>query len=489
MGAARELRRRDMQPAHVVAPPVVADQGRDAPRRQIERDMLALQRAAGNQAVSAAVTGAGQSLPQPIRGRLERAWQVSLADVRLHTDADAARLTREQDALAVTRDRDIFIDTAAVNLDRPGGHLVLAHEVAHALQPVDSAGSTGSTAAEGEAHRLAPAALFGRRVPAPVQRRGAAKLLRFTRAERTQISTLEQVIDTARSMALQASHGSHSSINQGELVRRAGGASLRDLAAFGLLTSPGTLAHRYLYTCAAGLVDMRHFYQLAYIANFQDNRYATYEGREHELNAEPTSRFAPEDTPSNALGAFFGGHESYDSVEEFVTHLRQYLSSCHPIDFQALPPADQERVVSFYSDRDGHGVPAHQNETATPHAPLIAACGAAESEFPFEVSPGDPKTILAQKPPYNLTSDGDIRDWLANHPDSALAPLPLAERERLVNRLLDGWISEGDIGGVERLFATASPADHPALAAHVRGRAHELWNEQQRRRLLAAIGP
>jgi hypothetical protein len=490
-------RSRLRSPQAVADGPVV-DESTDPASRP--HPLLQLQATAGNRAVARAVSavrdgGDGRPLSGALRSTLERSAGAGLPEIRLHDDTAAAALSRSQDALAVTHGSDIFIDRAEVDLTRPSGRFVLAHEVAHTLQPYGRS-SADPGGAEAEAHRFAIDAATGRAAGRPTRSRAEGALARFERSERGLIANLDAVVETARTMARSAVHFNKAGpyIDQADLVHVAGGLSAGDRveqAASVNSQQIGHLANRYLYTCGAGMIDMRHFYQLAYISGLLSNHYATEKGREHELGAEATSRFAPEDTTSNALGAYFGSIETaadHNDPEAFAEHLRAYLSSCHPIDFAALSPADQEAIVAFYSDRDAAGVPANQNEVATPQRPPIPVCGTDVSAFPFVVDPSDPKTVTGQVAPYNLTGDTEIRTWVYGQTDAALGTVPAAERERLVNRLLDGWVSEGDIGATERLLATAPAGDRSTIAGHIRSRADELWNEDQKRRLLAALG-
>lgn len=146
---------------------------------------------------------------------------------------------------------------------------------------------------------------------------------------------------------------------------------------------------RYLYTVRCGLVDMRHFYQLMYIALLQGNEEAVRQGREHEMTAEASSRFAPEDTTSNALGALFGSRQSWvQTVDAFTANLRAFLEHCNPADWASMTPAEQDTVVDHYVARDGAGRPLHVNETANPQPPVTSTRAARPNRgiYPFVMS-------------------------------------------------------------------------------------------------------
>lgn len=134
--------------------PVSPDQPQHADPRA---DVLALQQAAGNQAVNqlldtpnlsdpAAVRdrlGEGTSLQSSVRSRMEQAFGTSFGHVRVHTDAQSSQLVRHYSAEALTVGEHIAFKQGNY---RPGtllGDALLAHELAHTLQQQDS--STAQT--------------------------------------------------------------------------------------------------------------------------------------------------------------------------------------------------------------------------------------------------------------------------------------------------------------------------------------------------------
>jgi hypothetical protein len=76
----------------------------------------------------------GTALPPAARGRLEGALGTDLEAVRLHTDTNADRLSRDLGARAFTAGTDIFFRQGAYAPESPDGFRLLAHETAHAVQ-------------------------------------------------------------------------------------------------------------------------------------------------------------------------------------------------------------------------------------------------------------------------------------------------------------------------------------------------------------------
>lgn len=301
-------------------------------------------------AVAAALAEGGRPLPANEAAFFGSRLGAPLDGVRVHDGPAADRAARSVGASAFALGHDIVFARGEFRPQSAEGRRLLAHELAHVTQ----AGATTT-------------------------------LRRFTRAEEGDISTLDEVIDQARARA--ASTGVAGLMRWGRFVAANGGSAAGEViarAAGGTGSTARTNSHRYLFTCLCGLVDMRHFFQLMYAGLLEGNVDAVQRGRNHELEAEPTSRFAAEDTPSNALGAYFGSEQSAVQRQSvFVANLRAFLGRCHPIDYDALPAAQRTQILDWYAV-DGTNAPAHQNEQAYPNMARIPACGSL-GMFPFVV--------------------------------------------------------------------------------------------------------
>ncbi|MCK8786214.1 DUF4157 domain-containing protein [Roseomonas sp. NAR14] len=131
--------------------------------------------------------GPSQALPSALRRRLEEAFRRPLGAVRVRTDAAASRLARALGARACVVGRTILFAEPRDLLSRTPDLGLVAHEVAHLLQPrrrpapgagaVPGAGPDWLEAPDGDAEREAEAAarqvLLGRRVAALRQPRAA----------------------------------------------------------------------------------------------------------------------------------------------------------------------------------------------------------------------------------------------------------------------------------------------------------------------------
>ncbi|MCK4791236.1 MAG: DUF4157 domain-containing protein [Desulfobacteraceae bacterium] len=154
-----------------------------AAERDNERgEQSVLQRRATNQAEPATVPpivhevlrSSGQPLDVTTRAFMEPRFGHDFSQVRVHTDARAARSAKAVNALAYTVGNDIVFDKGQYSPDTNEGNRILAHELSHVLQqktyqePLQTklSISESANAAERQADDTADAVVFGiRKVP------------------------------------------------------------------------------------------------------------------------------------------------------------------------------------------------------------------------------------------------------------------------------------------------------------------------------------
>ena len=78
--------------------------------------------------------GGGRPLPGPMAETLGNAFTADLAGVRIHTDPEAASVSRYLQAEAFAYGQDLYFSTGAYQPHTSSGQKLLAHEVAHTLQ-------------------------------------------------------------------------------------------------------------------------------------------------------------------------------------------------------------------------------------------------------------------------------------------------------------------------------------------------------------------
>lgn len=91
--------------------------------------------------------GGGRPLESGVRRRMESAFSQDFSGVRIHDDAASARLSSSISASAFTTGKDIFFGRNQYQPNTPGGERVLAHELAHTIQPEAPARRTMTTTA------------------------------------------------------------------------------------------------------------------------------------------------------------------------------------------------------------------------------------------------------------------------------------------------------------------------------------------------------
>ena len=78
--------------------------------------------------------GSGQPLPDSVNTSLEPHFKHDFSQVRLHTDAEADKLSRKLEAEAFTTGKDIFFRNGAYQPDNDSGKRLIAHELTHVVQ-------------------------------------------------------------------------------------------------------------------------------------------------------------------------------------------------------------------------------------------------------------------------------------------------------------------------------------------------------------------
>ena len=91
--------------------------------------------------------------------------------------------------------------------------------------------------------------------------------------------------------------------------------------------------------------------------------------------------------------------------------------------------------------------------------------------------------------PEQLIPNGDtrIREWTARQPPAALRDVPLDDRLRMINRLLDGWVSDDDLDAIDRLCANAPSQQLAEVEGAITPRVTSLTSHGQRARLRAIL--
>ena len=118
-----------------------------------------------------ALKGGGQPLPESVRAFFEPRIGYDFGGVRIHTDADANKLSEELGAVAFTIGKDVFFREAAYEPSSEVGKRLIGHELAHVVQQErgtkaekESIGQAGD-AFEQEAARVERVVAQGQEIP------------------------------------------------------------------------------------------------------------------------------------------------------------------------------------------------------------------------------------------------------------------------------------------------------------------------------------
>src|SRR5689334_2129956 len=89
----------------------------------------------------------GEALAPGLRARMERSFDWSFADVRVHANGEAARVTRTLSARALSAGGHLLFAPGEYQPDSPRGRALIAHELAHVVQATRRPSSAAARAA------------------------------------------------------------------------------------------------------------------------------------------------------------------------------------------------------------------------------------------------------------------------------------------------------------------------------------------------------
>lgn len=105
--------------------------------------------------------GQGRALPPATRFKMESAFGQDLGQVRVHTDAQAAQMSRDINAKAFTLQNDIFFNQSEFQPESRAGQHLLAHELTHVLQQGQGPAQLARTVTSTPVNRKNQTQVFG----------------------------------------------------------------------------------------------------------------------------------------------------------------------------------------------------------------------------------------------------------------------------------------------------------------------------------------
>jgi hypothetical protein len=403
---------------------------RFADNRSLHRSCTTCAAADGDPSVATAegLSGGGEMLDDGTRTFMEERFGHDFSDVRVHTESQAADSARSLDARAYTVGSDIVFANGQYAPGTNQGRRLIAHELTHVSQ--QSRGSdVNRQMVWRDCSNTHGACAFSDCAKPDVPGTGESSWWHLS-------VFVDVEADSPEDVDLKKGNIGHTSV----VFQESNSASFT----FGFY--PARKDFSLVKTTAPGMVvhpDHDHDPCVDYKESFNDLTKAEYDKALH---------FAT---------AFCGASPTYD------------LQTNNCTTFAKLVVEQAGRSLPNVRGKVGSGM----------------ISGVADN----------PNTLLEglkdrDVPTRHLTSDTDIRTWILFHgvpPKPAPDPvqlLPAGEKLRLINRLLDGWIAEGDIAAVERICGSVNNQfEMDLIKKQITPRESSLHNDAQRARLHSAL--
>lgn len=355
----------------------------------------------------------GQPLPMGLCREMEDELGVSLAGVRVHTDAVAAQAARALDAEAFTLGEDIFFAEGAFDPQARSGRKLLAHELAHVAQVL-----RGQTPAAGGALRVS-------QPDDPLEREADAMADRIDAAPARPLDGGARAARPAPARAAAVTSPAPSPASPGAIQRAPGNG--QPLVPEMTIATEGTTARISVLGQLVATVNLPGGQAL----NARD------------LWMPSTGKYAL------SVECAFGGkitlnQAGIDALTRMVPHISGAISA-HEKGVET--PYDVLKFASF-----GRG--AAKPSASKPAPPAPSAGGDQTQKGPPEGTPGLQPTSQSQPP------DGPSKAGKPN----PYAAMTVEERARKVTELLGHWFTGGEI---LQAFQACNPRDFIVLQEKV----------------------
>ena len=119
--------------------------------------------------------GKGSHLPEGVRNQMEASFGADFSEVRIHTGADAAAMSKNLGALAFAHEGDIYFNVGKFDVNSKKGQQLLAHELTHTIQQGAVEIETTEETTQAEAHQLPTSTEAGNVAAVPITPKTAQK--------------------------------------------------------------------------------------------------------------------------------------------------------------------------------------------------------------------------------------------------------------------------------------------------------------------------
>ena len=384
--------------------------------------------------VHLALHAPGQPLSDETRAFMEPRFGQSFSSVRIHTGPLAADSATAVGALAYTVGRDIVFNTGQYAPSTEPGRKLLAHELVHVVQQ----NSLGNPAATSAPVTRATQPLVSR-APAPGHCGGAWTCSAIP------CKQPDQAGDGTPSTSWQLDVNIDTDVEKSTDIN-----------------FPADVGH--------GSVA------------FQESN-----GTKYTFGFYPQPNRPPDEFVSMVPGCVAHPDTTHDSCFDYTEHYtvtqQQYSDALAFAQAYCISPPKYalftNNCATFVVDvakRAGQNPPS-------PRGPVLS--GTKQSDNPNTLKEG---YLDLHIPTRSLTSDTKIREWVAAQSTSDIAALPTVEKIRLLNRLLDGWISDDDVAAFEKICGSVdTSAEQSALQKALGRREYSISNQDQRARIHKAL--
>ena len=388
--------------------------------------------------VEHALRAPGQSLSAETRAFMEPRFGESFSSVRIHTDRLAAESATAVGALAYTVGSDIVFNVGRYAPSSVQGRNLIAHELVHVLQQ----------------NSLRTPSTTGTRISRPTSKAGQPLVSRAPApghcgGEWTCSAIPCTQPDEAGDGTLSTSWGLDVNIDT-------------DVATAADINTPADVGH-------------------ASVTFHESN------GTKYSFGFYPQPGLSPTEMVSMVNGCVAHPdttHVScFDYTEQYKLSQQQYSDALgYAQSYCTAPP----KYAILDNNCTTFVVNVAKKAGQTPPSPKGAVgWHGKEADNPNTLKEG---YIERHIPTQGLTTDTEIRDWVSTHSTSDIAALPIEERVRLLDRLLDGWVSDEDVTAFEKICSSVyTAAEQSALQAALGPREKDLVNPNQRDRVHKAL--
>jgi hypothetical protein len=387
----------------------------------------------GSGALSMLHRDGGQLLDASTRALFEPRFGHDFSDVRVHTGEQAAESAQSIQALAYTAGNHIAFGAQQYQPSTESGQRLLAHELAHVVQQRASSGAMPPTLA--------------RKAPAGVH----------CSQPWTCAATPCQQPDTAGNGAPSTGWDLDLNIDT-------------DVETASQITSAADVGHTYVV--------------------FKESNGAQYSYGFYPLPGLHPDPFRTREVYGCVVHSDTAHTSCVDFTESYHLSQDQYNKALKLAQLMCAAPPHYN--LSTYNCTT-FAVDIAKEAGQSPPSPRGKVGGGYVADNPNTLKEG---FLDREVPTWRLTSDTEIRAWVAAHDaipipgkqGQTISTLPADEKIRLLNRLLDGWVSDDDVAAFEKICSSiTNAAERKMTQDQVGPRENDLKSADQRTRVHNAL--